>query len=296
MAVDPETGEVRDEMPQPAPAPRTTPPQVAAAVVAVMKKVKQLGYDDTNQHQRYGFVSIDKFLAFMGPLLAEAGLTLDVEEVGYDIRRQGGTDRDTGNAKESAWLYAQYRLWLVHESGAMSAPYSRSILVPVSGPQAFGSAESYVVKRFLRTKFFVPTGDKDDADLTAAGEVQPRGAQTRQAARSGAAYQPGAQDVPMAQKPAPSPAPAAPAGKALGPDDPAYDKALRDFETIKARAGAAADHAALETVLLENQKRLEEIGELGLQPRQAVETLLGRIQDKMNKLKGGFDATTGARI
>jgi hypothetical protein len=38
-------------------------------------------------------------------------------------------------------------------------------MVPARGAQAFGSAQSYALKQFMRSLFQIPTGDKEDADF-----------------------------------------------------------------------------------------------------------------------------------
>ena len=166
---DRETGEV-----MPGVLPGFMPPAIAAAIVAVKKQVKQLGADDKNEHGRYNFVSVDKFYERIGKLMAEAGLALLIDETVTDVR---ASDK-SGNP----WLFAQYDLTFMHESGALSHPLHRSIALPISGPQAFGAAQSYIEKQFLRQVFKVPTGERDgDADGTATDGVAP---ESRNAART----------------------------------------------------------------------------------------------------------------
>lgn len=156
--MDRETGEIV------AMEPIGIPPVIAAAIIAVKKRVKQLGADDRNEHGRYNFVSVDKFYATIGKLMADAGLALLIDETGHDLRP---SDK-SGNI----WLFANYACRFVHESGAMGPPMRRAIALPISGPQAFGAAQSYIEKQLLRQVFKVPTGEKD-ADDTAPGENAP---------------------------------------------------------------------------------------------------------------------------
>ena len=171
----------------------TMPPAIAAAIIAVKKQVKQLGADDKNEHGHYNFVSVDKFYERIGKLMAEAGLALLIDETVTDVR---GNDK-TGNP----WLFAQYDLTFMHENGALSHPLHRSIALPISGPQAFGAAQSYIEKQFLRQVFKVPTGDKD-ADDTAPGEGAP---ESRNAARTAQGSPPAATTRPGRQQAAPAP-------------------------------------------------------------------------------------------
>jgi hypothetical protein len=188
---DGETGEIT-----PITERQTVPPVIAAAIIAVKKQVKQLGADDKNEHGRYNFVSVDKFYERIGRLMAEAGIALLIDETITDVR---ASDK-SGNP----WLFAQYDLTFMHESGALSHPLHRSIALPISGPQAFGAAQSYIEKQFLRQVFKVPTGDKD-ADDTAPAE----GAPSRNAARTAQVSSPAATTAHPRPQAAPAPSDAA---------------------------------------------------------------------------------------
>src|SRR3990167_4773530 len=183
---DPGTGEIMSAV--------SMPPEIAAAIIAVKKHVKQLGADDKNEHGRYNFVSVDKFYATIGKLMADAGLALLIDETSTEVR---GSDK-SGNP----WLFAQYLLSFMHEGGAMSAGLRRSIALPISGPQAYGAAQSYIEKQFLRQVFKVPTVDKD-ADDTAPSEGAPGPTSTAQgsapAATTGRQHQQAA-PAPSAEK------------------------------------------------------------------------------------------------
>jgi hypothetical protein len=146
---------------------QSVPPEVAAAIVKVMGGIKTLGKEDTNKFQRYDFVSVDKFLAAVGPLCAAAGLVILQEEESTEVAAKESTD-DYGKTKTSSWLTVRYAFTFVHASGAAYGPLHRSVMVPANGAQAFGSAQSYALKQFMRAHFQIPTGDKDDADHQAA--------------------------------------------------------------------------------------------------------------------------------
>lgn len=139
------------------------PAEVAKAIVTVMSGIKTLGKDDSNKFQKYDFVSVDKFLAAVGPLCAAARLVILQEEESVDVSTKESTD-DYGKTKTSAWLSVKYAFTFVHASGAAYGPMHRSVMVPANGAQAFGSAQSYALKQFERSVFQIPTGDKDDAD------------------------------------------------------------------------------------------------------------------------------------
>lgn len=146
--------------------PRRMAPEIAAAVVNVMLEAKQLGFDERNQHGGYNYASIDKFLASLRPLCAKHGLIILLDETGCEFR-EGPANRE---GKASSYAFLEYAVWLVHSSGAMHGPITRRLALPATGPQAFGSAESYVMKRFMRNLFQIPTGEKD-ADELPEGDV-----------------------------------------------------------------------------------------------------------------------------
>jgi ERF superfamily protein len=182
---DPETGEVAAAIPR-------MPPVIAAAIIAVKKQVKQLGADDKNQHGGYAFVSVDKFYERIGPLMAAQGLALLIDEVSTDVR-----EGKSGNP----WLFVRYNLRFLHETGATSPPLGRSCALPISGPQAFGAAQSYIEKQFLRQIFKIPTGERD-ADGTASSEDAPAGTSGGRTAPQASAP---ARSYPARQQAAPAP-------------------------------------------------------------------------------------------
>ena len=169
--VDPVTGEVAIRVLVMAPA-------LAAAIVAVKKGVKQLGYDEVNKFAGYKYVSVDKFYDSICPLMAAAGLFVVLDEVRAEVHQHGAA------AKDSSWLHADYQLYLCHESGAMFGPLNRSIMVPASGLQAFGSAQSYLEKQFLRALFKIPTGEKDEVDSLNKADLPQGGARKAAGARN----------------------------------------------------------------------------------------------------------------
>lgn len=174
---DAETGEIAPHM----------PPAIAEAIIAVKKQVKQLGSDEKNQHGGYGYVSVDKFYDVIGKLMASAGLALLIDETSADVREGG---------KGNPWLFTRYDCRFMHESGAMGPAMRRSCALPVSGPQAFGAAQSYIEKQLLRQVFKIPTGEKDADDVAQTDAPAPRTAQGTATGHAGAR-----QDAPAAQRP-----------------------------------------------------------------------------------------------
>jgi hypothetical protein len=148
---------------------KAMPPKLAAALIGVAREVKQLGKSERNKFANYDFVSVDKFYAVVGGLMAEGGVLcipdcIESEvlpgHVKYD---KDGTERRGAPLLRERWAFT-----LIHESGeTYEHPVHRTVTVPAEGAQAHGSSESYAQKQFLRGVFRVPTGDKDDADYQA---------------------------------------------------------------------------------------------------------------------------------
>lgn len=145
------------------------PAKVAAAICAVMGDVPKLGKGERNQHGNYNFASIDDFLEAVRPLCAKHGLIIMQDEESFDMK-EGQNKR--GEAVR--WLLMRFRFTLAHTSGETWAHRpSRTIMVDASmGSQAFGAAQSYVLKQFERSLFQIATGEKDvDADAHPAADL-----------------------------------------------------------------------------------------------------------------------------
>jgi hypothetical protein len=132
-----------------------------------MAAMKRLAKDSRNAEQKYDFASVDDFLAMTGPIMAENGLFIHMDEAGVDnFERQG-------KYGITHWARYDFTLTVWHESGQSLPPASRSVEVIRSGAQAAGSAQSYVLKQFQRALFNIPTGDKDDADFAEKADGAP---------------------------------------------------------------------------------------------------------------------------
>ncbi len=141
------------------------PPEIAKAIVKVMGEVKKLGKDADNKHGGYKYVSVDQFFDQIGALMHGAGIFVLVDEPESETASRETTD-GYGKVKVSNWLTSHYDIWIFHDSGAHFGPIKRTIQVPATGPQSYGSAISYVEKYFLRSLFKIPTGEQD-ADAVA---------------------------------------------------------------------------------------------------------------------------------
>lgn len=139
---------------------------VIKAISGVMSEVSRLGKGERNDHGRYNFASVDDFLNMTGPLCAKHGLVVMQNEEG-DFST---VETTTKNGKQ-VMLVMRFAFTLATEDDE-KGPYVRSIMVPASmGSQAFGAAQSYALKQFLRATFQIATGDKEDIDHHATGEL-----------------------------------------------------------------------------------------------------------------------------
>lgn len=137
------------------------PAAVAKAVSQVMANAKKLGKDERNPFANYKYAGIESFLEMVRPLCADAGLIIIQDEEGFEFRECS----DKGG-KVLTWLVMTFSFGLAHSSGATWAYRCRRTgMVQASmGSQAFGAAQSYALKSFLRSIGLIATGDTEDAD------------------------------------------------------------------------------------------------------------------------------------
>lgn len=155
------------EYAEPKPTPTETPAfpplpsKIATALVAVMAGIEKLKKDENNPHANYMYAGIEAYLEMVRPLHAEHGLIVLQDEVGYEIFH--GKDK---YGKELAWLIMTFLFGLAHSSGeTWQHRIKRTAMVQASmGSQAFGAAQSYALKSFLRALELIATGDTPDAD------------------------------------------------------------------------------------------------------------------------------------
>lgn len=121
---------------------------VSSATRQVMAGIEKMAKTNKNKFGGYNFVSVDNIFEMTGPLMAEAGINIVANEV------EAST--------EDKHLTIRYNLFVTHDSGEYVGPYARTITVQATGPQAYGSAESYILKQFMRGFFKIPTGDAEE--------------------------------------------------------------------------------------------------------------------------------------
>ncbi|WP_416877936.1 ERF family protein [Litorimonas sp.] len=133
--------------------------EILTAIAGAMGKIRKVGKDNENKFDKYNFASIDDFLSLVNPICAEAGLLFHMQEgVVTEFMKKGRNG-------ESSWLRITFEITAYHTSGQFLPPVFRSVEVQRTGAQAYGSAQSYALKQFLRSLLLIPTGDKDDADF-----------------------------------------------------------------------------------------------------------------------------------
>jgi hypothetical protein len=148
------------------------PPKVATAICAVMGDVPKLGKGEKNSHGNYNFASIDDFLEAVRPLCAKHGLIIAQDEESVE--------------NVNGWLMIRFAFTLAHVSGeTWPAKQMRTAMVNAKmGSQAFGAAQSYALKQYMRALFQIATGEKgNDADEHAPADLPdlPRGKTSRDA-------------------------------------------------------------------------------------------------------------------
>ena len=145
---------------------------INGAISAAMGEIQKLGKDDRNQHGNYSFASIDAFLDMCRPICAAHGLHPLVNTVASETF-------EAGNNK--LWAKFTYQISLAHTSGENIEPVGMDVMLPLTGAQTSGSAQSYAVKQFLRGLFLISTGDRDDVDLKPQAEEDGVGSGATQA-------------------------------------------------------------------------------------------------------------------
>ena len=135
------------------------PEAVSNAIAAVMADIPKLAREETNKHANYKFASIDDFLDAVRPLCAKHKLAIVQDEASFTIVQT--MDK---YGKPSDWLQMGFA-YTVATAGVSWGPVMRSIMVRADmGSQAFGAAQSYSLKQFMRSLFQISTGDGEDAD------------------------------------------------------------------------------------------------------------------------------------
>lgn len=138
------------------------PGEIASRVLLVMRAVGKLAKDSKNDQGRYNYTSVDAFLEVVNPACAEAGLIISPIELSSEMSSFEATDRD-GKTKLRRQITFTFNFMLIAEDGTSwcNENDKRSVTVEATGAQAYGAAQSYVLKQYMRALFQIPTGDED---------------------------------------------------------------------------------------------------------------------------------------
>lgn len=138
------------------------PESVAKAICQVMGNITKLTKENENKFDRYKFTSVDDFMESVNPLCAEAGLFI----LQTESKPPAFMEKEGKNGTQRV-IWFEFDFILGSATGDLYGPLRRSVFVPSTGAQAFGSGQSYALKQFLRSLFLIATGDQDDPDKTA---------------------------------------------------------------------------------------------------------------------------------
>lgn len=130
--------------------------KINTAIAKAMGEVQKLPKDDRNEHGGYSFASIDRFLDACRPICVAHGLHPNIDGVASDTFLAGNN---------KLWGKFSYRITMHHESGESTEPSGMDVMLPLTGAQTSGSAQSYALKQYLRGLLMISTGEADDPDF-----------------------------------------------------------------------------------------------------------------------------------
>lgn len=124
---------------------------IASALCGVMGEITTLEKTAKNAHGNYEYASVDDFLNAVRPLCAKHGVIIRQDEAESTVVND--------------WLNVKFRYTIFHTSGAEMDGGYRSIAVNAKmGSQAYGSAQSYSLKQYLRALLMIATGDQAEEE------------------------------------------------------------------------------------------------------------------------------------
>ena len=139
---------------------------IYSAVAKAMGDVERVAKDSRNNDQKYDFASVDDFMAMVGPICSKYGLVTIFDEDAREFIEKPGKYGPT------QWVSISYQITTRHESGEQLPTVRRHVEVIRNGPQAYGAAQSYILKQYYRGLLNIPTGDNDDPDHGAVLQEQ----------------------------------------------------------------------------------------------------------------------------
>lgn len=135
------------------------------SICSVMSKIQRLDKADKNVFGKYDFTSVDDFKDHMRPLLASSGLEIGMNETECEI-----TTLD--DKKGTALARFTYEFTINHVSGESAPAEARTVIVQYIGAQTAGSAQSYALKEYFKSRFHASSGDTEaEADQRAHDDM-----------------------------------------------------------------------------------------------------------------------------
>lgn len=128
---------------------------INAAICTAMGNVTKLAKEHKNAHGNYNFASIDDFLELCRPMMAAEGLYVNISGTGAETFMAGSN---------KLWCKFSYIIQTCHKSGESTDEAGMDVMLPLTGAQTSGSAQSYALKQYLRGLLMISTGEKDDVD------------------------------------------------------------------------------------------------------------------------------------
>ena len=111
----------------------------------------------------------------MNPICGNNGLFPSITQTNVEFY-----ENTNSKGSKSVWARFYYEISMHHSSGETFGPITSMVAVPMNGAQSSGSAQSYALKQFFRGTLMIPTGDKDDADLSPTERHSSAGDQRQQ--------------------------------------------------------------------------------------------------------------------
>lgn len=136
-----------------------------ARIAHVMAKMPEVMRNEANNHGGYMYAGADAVYRAVRGLLAEACLSVLLDIDGLEMEK-------VRNAKgeDKMWIRVKAAITLTGPDGG-DAPVTRHLMLPLTGPQTFEAAVTYLQKQFLRQRFLIDTGERD-ADTFAPVDIE----------------------------------------------------------------------------------------------------------------------------
>lgn len=139
--------------------PANMPAPIAAAVIAIMKTVKNVEKHGENKFHNYKFAKVEDLIFQVQPAMADAGLIITQDEIGHEI-------------VADALMLATYGFGLSHEIGVTwAAPTRQTGMASLKNTKggyddkALNKCHTAARKYFILGLFQIPAGDLPDVDV-----------------------------------------------------------------------------------------------------------------------------------